>query len=155
MVGWDLVQRRPGVPRHAPGDLGARACRCSCSRRWCSCRTSRSRCSGSRIVAGHNLLDGVEVPPDQQLLWAILHQRDNVAGLLERPCPDLLVLYPLLPWIGVMALGYVLGRAYTLGGLAAAPLLLGLGLATTVGWVVSARSTTTATRRPGRPPRTH
>ncbi len=100
----------------------------------CSCRDLAIAALGLAIVLGHNLLDSLQGPPDQQLLWAILHQRDNIAVFSENRA-DLLVLYPLLPWIGVMALGYVLGRVYTWDGSRRRTLLLGLGLATTVGWV--------------------
>jgi uncharacterized membrane protein len=86
------------------------------------------------VVVGHNLLDRVSVPLDLQLVWAILHQRDNVA-VLSTTGPDLFVLYPLLPWIGVMALGYVLGRLYTWDGARRRRLLFGIGLATTIAWV--------------------
>jgi len=41
----------------------------------------------------------------------------------------------LLPWIGVIALGYVLGRLYTWDGRRRRQALIGLGLATTAGWI--------------------
>ena len=89
---------------------------------------------GLAVIVGHNLLDRVDVPPDQQLLWAVLHQRDFLA-VFSTTGPDLLVLYPLLPWIGVMAVGYALGRTYTWDGPRRRRLLIGLGVATTVGWL--------------------
>ncbi len=63
---------------------------------------------GVAIVAGHNLLDGLHFAPGSAMHvpWAILHDR----GWLE--VSDSLRLrtsYPVLPWIGVIALGYVLG----------------------------------------------
>ncbi|WP_081803447.1 DUF1624 domain-containing protein [Halotalea alkalilenta] len=66
---------------------------------------------GIAIVAGHNLLDGVHFPPGHLLNvpWAILHDR----GWIE--AADTLRLrtsYPLLPWIGVIALGYALGPLF-------------------------------------------
>ena len=89
---------------------------------------------GLAVIAGHNLLDFIQGPPDQQLLWAILHQRQNFE-IFSESGPDLFVLYPLLPWVGVMAVGYVLGRLYTWEGSRRRRWLLGLGAATTLAWV--------------------
>ena len=89
---------------------------------------------GLVVVLGHNLLDRVDVPADLQLAWSILHQRENVAVFSDTG-PDLFVLYPLLPWIGVMALGYVLGRVYAWRAPRRRRVLLGLGVATTLAWV--------------------
>lgn len=60
------------------------------------------------LIAGHNLLDGVHFAPGSalQTLWSILHERSwiDVSDNLR-----LRVTYPVLPWIGVIALGYGLG----------------------------------------------
>lgn len=62
------------------------------------------------IVVGHNLLDGVNLPVDSALgvVWAILHDRSwmQFGDLSVRTS------YPVLPWIGIIALGYVLGPWY-------------------------------------------
>jgi len=63
---------------------------------------------GIVLIAGHNLLDGVHFPVGHALHvpWAILHDR----GWIE--VTDALKMrtsYPLLPWIGVIALGYAAG----------------------------------------------
>lgn len=63
---------------------------------------------GLALVAGHNLLDGIRFSAGDALYvpWAILHDR----GWIE--LSDTLRLrtsYPLLPWIGVIALGYATG----------------------------------------------
>ncbi|MFY1662793.1 DUF1624 domain-containing protein [Pseudomonas sp. Pseu.R1] len=63
---------------------------------------------GIAIIAGHNLLDGVHFGPDSwmHIPWAILHDR----GWIE--ATDSLRLrtsYPVLPWIGVIAVGYAAG----------------------------------------------
>ncbi|KVV07112.1 MULTISPECIES: DUF1624 domain-containing protein [unclassified Pseudomonas] len=67
---------------------------------------------GLVIVAGHNLLDTVHfaVGSDLHVPWAILHDR----GWIE--FSDTLRLrtsYPVLPWIGVIALGYCVGPWFT------------------------------------------
>ncbi len=89
---------------------------------------------GLAIVVGHNLLDRIDAPAGQELLWAILHERRNLAVLSDSG-PDLFVLYPVLPWIGVMAVGYVLGRLYTWDGPRRRRTLLALGAAATLAWV--------------------
>ncbi|MFJ4345647.1 DUF1624 domain-containing protein [Pseudomonas sp. NPDC089401] len=72
---------------------------------------------GALIVAGHNLLDGLHfgVASALHVPWAILHDR----GWLE--VTDNLRLrtsYPVLPWIGVIALGYGLGPWFARGSAA-------------------------------------
>jgi uncharacterized membrane protein len=66
---------------------------------------------GLVIVAGHNLLDNFNVEGNNlsAFLWAILHKQGSFT-LTER---SFFVGYPLIPWIGVMALGYCLGSLYT------------------------------------------
>ncbi len=60
------------------------------------------------LIAGHNLLDGVEPAAFGRfaLLWNLLH----VPG----PAPFGFVLYPIVPWVGVMALGYALGSIFAM-----------------------------------------
>ena len=60
------------------------------------------------MIAGHNLLDGIEPATFGALapLWAVLH--------VQMPIPVGFVHYPLIPWVGVMALGYVLGGVFEL-----------------------------------------
>lgn len=67
---------------------------------------------GIAIVALHNLGDGLAVrtpdPSTAQTLWMVLHQ----PGFVEMLGVRLLVLYPLLPWIGVCLCGYGFGHVY-------------------------------------------
>ncbi|GAA0278014.1 hypothetical protein LNAOJCKE_5610 [Methylorubrum aminovorans] len=63
---------------------------------------------GLLIVCGHNLLDPIQLQPDQPLfpVWAMLHQRDVIVlpfGLVAKTT------YPVFPWIGVIVLGFALG----------------------------------------------
>lgn len=63
---------------------------------------------GVVIIAGHNLLDGLHFTQDSALYvpWAVLHDRGWLVpwdGLRLRTS------YPVLPWIGVIALGFAAG----------------------------------------------
>jgi uncharacterized membrane protein len=58
---------------------------------------------GIALIAGHNLLDPLDAQFAGQPLWSLLHAQH------EFPDLHLLVRYPVLPWIGVMAAGYALG----------------------------------------------
>ena len=60
------------------------------------------------LVGGHNALDGVHATALGRAgpLWIVLHEQ----GLIRLPWGQTwFVGYPLVPWVGVMALGYVLG----------------------------------------------
>jgi uncharacterized membrane protein len=65
---------------------------------------------GALLIAGHNLLDNVHVTGNNlpAFLWSLLHNVNYfTAGGIT-----VYVHYPLLPWIGVMALGYFIGNIY-------------------------------------------
>jgi uncharacterized membrane protein len=64
------------------------------------------------MIALHNLFDGLTPSRLGEFawVWQILH----VPGLLSAGPPTLIVAYPLIPWIGVMAAGYCCGRVYRL-----------------------------------------
>lgn len=73
---------------------------------------------GLSLVAGHNLLDGVHFAPGHwaHIPWAVLHDR----GWIELgESLRLRTSYPLLPWIGVIALGYAAGPWFGRGADAA------------------------------------
>ena len=60
------------------------------------------------IIGGHNLLDAVVLTSDSPLFvpWSILHQRSFIElaeGMRARTT------YPVLPWIGVILLGWAIG----------------------------------------------
>ena len=62
---------------------------------------------GIVIVAGYNVLDGFRLNEESPfyLVWAVLYQREVIDfnSFLVRTS------YPILPWIGVIALGFVAG----------------------------------------------
>ena len=58
------------------------------------------------MIAGHNLLDSVA---SQSPLWVWLHQQ---GFLIANPDHAVFDAYPLVPWIGVMTAGYLLGAVY-------------------------------------------
>ncbi|AOE79733.1 hypothetical protein A7318_14345 [Pseudomonas lurida] len=66
------------------------------------------------IMGGHNVLDGLHVQASSalQIPWTILHERSwiDVGDSLR-----LRTTYPVLPWIGVIALGYGLGPWFAKG----------------------------------------
>ena len=86
------------------------------------------------LIALHNLTDGVRAASfgSWAWLWNVLHQQ----GVIQTPGPALFVAYPLLPWIGVMAAGFCFGRVYRLPAAERSRLLIRLGLALTLAFVV-------------------
>ena len=69
--------------------------------------------TGILLIAAHNLLDTVHVPGGGVLsfLWAFLHD----TGYFTFGYFTVHVHYPVLPWIGIMAIGYCFGRLYVPG----------------------------------------
>jgi uncharacterized membrane protein len=68
---------------------------------------------GLILVAGHNLLDFITSDAvTSHWIWYALHEQ-NV--LITGPDSGILFVYPVLPWIGVMILGYVFGGLYVKG----------------------------------------
>ena len=65
---------------------------------------------GAAIVFLHNL---IAVPEQPGALWKLLYV-GFWAGPVETPVAPLMVLYSLVPWVGVMALGYGFGRVVLL-----------------------------------------
>jgi uncharacterized membrane protein len=85
------------------------------------------------MILLHNLLDGIDPAAFGPLagVWRVLH----VQGLLSTE-PLIIVAYPLVPWIGVMALGFCCGRLYRLPAELRRAVLLRLGLAMVAGFIV-------------------
>lgn len=85
---------------------------------------------GVVLVAGHNLFDGVR---SASPLWSILHRPGFV---LNTPEHVVFVAYPLIPWIGVTAIGFGLGRIYDWSPERRRAFLLRLGAALSLGFLV-------------------
>ena len=87
------------------------------------------------LIGGHNLLDNIRADdlPAIGGLWTVLHER----GLVRLGSDAMVyVLYPVVPWVGVMAIGYVLGPVLRLHAALRRPLLLQLGLIVTAAFFV-------------------
>ena len=87
------------------------------------------------MLAGHNLLDSVraEELSEASWVWHVLHE----PGLVSLgDGANLYILYPLIPWIGVMAAGYLLGPLMQLEQRPRERLLFRLGVAVTLGFIV-------------------
>jgi uncharacterized membrane protein len=85
---------------------------------------------GVLMIAGHNLFDSVK---SASPLWAILHSPGFV---LNTPEHVLFVAYPLIPWIGVTAVGYGLGQVYAWDADRRRTFLVRLGLALSLAFLV-------------------
>ncbi|MFZ6012572.1 MAG: DUF1624 domain-containing protein [Bacteroidota bacterium] len=83
---------------------------------------------GLVIVLGHNAGEAIQLQAGDSfyLPWTILRQ----TGFVNlTPQNSLMVLYPLLPWLGIMILGYCLGKLYVdFGAETRQKLLLRIGL---------------------------
>ena len=66
---------------------------------------------GIVLVVGHNLLDGIHVQGNNlpAFGWSLLHE----PNFFTWQGKSFFIGYPVLPWIGVMTLGYCLGNLYT------------------------------------------
>jgi uncharacterized membrane protein len=86
------------------------------------------------LIGGHNLLDGSRVDGQHvsAWLWMILHQ----PGVIRSDSLTIVVLYPLVPWIGVMAAGYALAPILRLPPVRQRRYLMMLGVVVTMTFVV-------------------
>ena len=90
---------------------------------------------GGAMIVLHNLFDPVQAASFGSLapLWNILH----APGLLyAAPGRIVILAYPLIPWIGVMAVGYSLGAIYGWEPARRRQLLLRMGIALTTAFLV-------------------
>lgn len=90
---------------------------------------------GVVMVAGHNALDGINATAFGALapLWHFLHAPGIV---VNNGRSVVFVAYVLIPWVGVTALGYVLGQVYRWDADRRRALLLRLGIGLVAAFVV-------------------
>jgi len=86
--------------------------------------------SGVVIIAGHNLLDGMQ---SSNPIWSILHSPGMVWSDGQH---FVFALYPLIPWVGVTAAGYGLGQIFKWTPERRQEFLLRLGLGLTGAFAV-------------------
>jgi uncharacterized membrane protein len=90
---------------------------------------------GLTLILGHNAFDGIK--PESWGSWSWLWSMLHVTGTINTASGfTLRVGYPLLPWFGVMAVGYGFGAVYRWEASVRQRWLLYAGLATTLGFVV-------------------
>jgi uncharacterized membrane protein len=85
---------------------------------------------GILMIVGHNLLDSVR---SASPIWSILHSPGFV---LNTPEHVVFAAYPLIPWIGVTAVGYGLGQVYRWDGDRRRAFVLRLGLTLTLAFLL-------------------
>jgi uncharacterized membrane protein len=97
--------------------------------------TSAVAAFGLIMIAGHNALD--RVPAEGEgigpSLWRLLHVPGPFGNVLGR---SVFIAYPLVPWIGVMAVGYGLGSILRLESARRRTVLFTLGLALTALFII-------------------
>jgi uncharacterized membrane protein len=101
---------------------------------------------GVAMIFLHNLLDrfqvagwrgpGTPIPGFGAKLWILLHQPFTFFPLLPFPSPVVIVVYNLIPWVGVMAAGYAFGYLYGFDAARRRRWLLALGAVATALFLV-------------------
>jgi uncharacterized membrane protein len=92
---------------------------------------------GVVMIASHNLLDGI--PAERfgsfDWLWDILHV-SRWTPIAQAGTHSFTLVYPLIPWVGVMAAGYAFGTVFSLPAERRRRTLLLLGASLTAAFVV-------------------
>jgi uncharacterized membrane protein len=87
------------------------------------------------LILGHNALDGIT--PESWGAWAWLWRLLHVSGQFKTSGGfNFWAFYPLIPWVGVMALGYAFGAVYRWEPARRRRWLLAAGTAAVVGFIV-------------------
>ncbi|MEO7997218.1 MAG: heparan-alpha-glucosaminide N-acetyltransferase domain-containing protein [Gemmatimonadaceae bacterium] len=85
---------------------------------------------GIAVIVFNNAFDGVK---STNVVWTVLH---SPGFLLNTPEHVVFVAYPLLPWVGVMALGFSLGQVYGWSAQARRTFFLRAGIALIIAFLV-------------------
>ena len=92
---------------------------------------------GVAMIATHNLLDGI--PPERfgafAWLWNVLHV-SSWTPIAQPGGHAFVLVYPLIPWMGVMAAGYAFGTVFSLPAARRRRTFLSVGAAMTAAFVV-------------------
>ncbi|MEP6897840.1 MAG: heparan-alpha-glucosaminide N-acetyltransferase domain-containing protein [Rhodanobacter sp.] len=90
---------------------------------------------GVVMAAGHNLLDGIPADTFGSFapLWSVLHAP---GFLINTPRHVVFIAYPLVPWLGVTALGYAMGQTFRWSDERRRALLLRTGIGVSLGFVL-------------------
>jgi uncharacterized membrane protein len=101
---------------------------------------------GVGIIFLHNLLDRFHVegwhgpnspvPSALAKLWIVLHQPLEAFPVDGFPSPVVFVVYPVIPWVGVMAAGYAFGSLYQMDAQRRRQLLIIMGATATALFIV-------------------
>jgi uncharacterized membrane protein len=101
---------------------------------------------GLALILLHNAFDGIRVmswqgpgspvPSLAAKLWIVLHQPAEFFPVFGDGSPVVFVVYPLIPWVGVIAVGYAFGAIYTLDPARRRTLLLRTGLGLIAAFIV-------------------
>ena len=101
---------------------------------------------GVGMIFFHNLLDGIRVqgwrgpgsavPGVWAKLWIILHQPFEALPVVGFPSPVIFIVYPIIPWVGVMAAGYAFGALYRMDAERRRKLLITMGSVATALFVI-------------------
>ncbi|GAB3923250.1 DUF1624 domain-containing protein [Mucilaginibacter myungsuensis] len=83
---------------------------------------------GLILIFGHNAFDGIKSASfgEGKFLWMFLHEQNFYQISSDR---GIFFLYPLIPWVGVMAAGYAFGTLFKFGPDKRQALFIKIGLA--------------------------
>jgi uncharacterized membrane protein len=90
---------------------------------------------GLILIFGHNMLDGITSANfgNDKFFWMFLHE---VGFYQINKYESILLIYPLIPWVGVMAVGYAFGTFFRMESAQRRPLFLKIGFSCIILFVV-------------------